>query len=1017
MKNLKTLFLTVSILSNVWLNAQYKVTVYSAYGTQFNLGEDLGNAIDGLMNTIYQTGYNTLPDTLDFKFVDAVRIDSMIYCPRTDNISGNFGLVSAYWASKDKPDVFIPLGNINYNQKSSAPQKVALNGASGIINPCIVRLIVKTSVDNRASCAEMVFKSKLRPATPTPECDPTTAIIQDSKATIVSATASSYQPGMDGEGPIAYSFDGDYKTFYHSAWSGGCFPMSLVYNVDNADRIDYMIYYPRPGGGNGVFYEGEIWYTTKANPGVYIKSCDFNFNGSASASKLVLPSPIAQPASVKIVVKSGENNFASCAEIEFYRIVSSLEIPSDIFADGICSNLKPTVTQAQINALADGFFKSLAQCMLNGTYRKKFRLQSYEPYQTLATTQQQLKVSSYYSAYENPTGIFFRENSTAIVFVENTFGQSIGLRVSDYDAGTDATYMLQTGLNKINITTAGLAYINYYTDDFANLPPVRIHIVGGIENGYYDLKTDNLTTEEWKKCMLYSPSTMFNLRGKYINMLFRVTGLKQYSPEGPKTLVQAYDTIVKLQYTQMGLLKYNRIPRNRMQAEATDTDGNWNGGGGRAHFGGALDATCDAKRVGGNDSWGIAHELGHCNQIGPNLKWVSTTEVTNNIYSVWATYLFKAKPYNKKLETEDHNDAYYNGTETGTGCGKGNQFEGARFNAFLNNAIVKKEPWMCQFGPDAMCASPTDWQYGNTDHFVKLCPLWQLELYNQVIHPENFNWFGDLAEQVRLDPDNTSYTHGQCLLNFMKNTCDVLKLDLTDFFRTVRMLTTYDKFMIDYGSAQLTITDADTTTLVNYIRAKGYPKPECPLYYLSANSVDAVKNKLALEGRFGEGVTTDFDYPSDESYRKNIVVDHSVWKNAMVFETYNGKILSRISMVGGGYPNNDKTRVYYPTGASAVYAVGWNGTRKLVYGVSTDINLPTPDSKVSVFPNPCKKSFSIKGLKEKAAIKISDLSGKILKTLRVNDNQEVSTSGLMPGCYLIQIQSSKGIENQKLLIE
>ena len=32
--------------------------------------------------------------------------------------------------------------------------------------------------------------------------------------------------------------------------------------------------------------------------------------------------------------------------------------------------------------------------------------------------------------------------------------------------------------------------------------------------------------------------------------------------------------------------------------------------------------------------WGPAHEVGHCNQTRPGLKWVGMTEVTNNIHSL-----------------------------------------------------------------------------------------------------------------------------------------------------------------------------------------------------------------------------------------------------------------------------------------------------------------------------------------------------------------------------------------------
>ena len=87
----------------------------------------------------------------------------------------------------------------------------------------------------------------------------------------------------------------------------------------------------------------------------------------------------------------------------------------------------------------------------------------------------------------------------------------------------------------------------------------------------------------------------------------------------------------------------------------------------------------------------IAHEFGHVNQIRPGLKWVSTTEVTNNVYSVCARYKFYRE--NMPLERERCND------------GNDNNVLGGRFNSYLNYGIIKGEQWLCQKGQDNMDSS------------------------------------------------------------------------------------------------------------------------------------------------------------------------------------------------------------------------------------------------------------------------------------------------------------------------
>ena len=67
--------------------------------------------------------------------------------------------------------------------------------------------------------------------------------------------------------------------------------------------------------------------------------------------------------------------------------------------------------------------------------------------------------------------------------------------------------------------------------------------------------------------------------------------------------------------------------------------------------------------------------LGHVNQISPGLKWVSTTEVTNNVYSVCVRYQFGRD--SMPLEQEKCND------------GNNNNVLGGRFN-FISIMVLSK---------------------------------------------------------------------------------------------------------------------------------------------------------------------------------------------------------------------------------------------------------------------------------------------------------------------------------------
>lgn len=51
-----------------------------------------------------------------------------------------------------------------------------------------------------------------------------------------------------------------------------------------------------------------------------------------------------------------------------------------------------------------------------------------------------------------------------------------------------------------------------------------------------------------------------------------------------------------------------------------------------------------------------------------------------------------------------------------------------------------------------------------------------------------------------------------------------------------------------------------------------------------------------------------------------------------VFETYSENVLSHITMTGTGSTANKQTIVPYPAGSTRIEAVGWDGTRILVFG-------------------------------------------------------------------------------------
>ena len=706
---------------------------------------------------------------------------------------------------------------------------------------------------------------------------------------------------------IEKSFDGTASTWYHSRWYGTVLPVKLEYTFETPQDVDYFVYKPRGSGDNGNWKKFDLYVST-AQKENYEKIASYDFAGSSSSSKISFAEPLKGVKSFRFEVNEAVGGVVSCGEMEFYRNAAPVAGLTEVFADELCSELRADVDQRKIDGLENSFFRMIAQSLYDKTYDLEYRVQTYEPYREINDLAAEMKTSGY-NPFENPTGIYFKDGEEAVVILGNTNGEQVNLKVYDFDAirqgqhtPDPTSYPLSEGINKVRIAHGGLSYIEYYTPNWETASALKLHIASGKVNGYYDKHRD--VSADWHEILNKATYGCIDIKGDRVNLVFGVNSIKTYCDNLGK-LIQNYDDIVELEHEIMGLDKWGHRPKNHMFARVTK-DGLFADGWGAGWYEGCMNELASTTKSLREGVWAIAHEFGHVNQIRPGLKWVSTTEVTNNIYSVCARYKFYRE--NMPLEHERCND------------GNDNNVLGGRFNSYLNYGIIKGEQWLCQKGQDNM--DPSKYPYGG-DHFVKLCPLWQLLLYyREIVGGEKRDWYGDVAEIVR-NTDESQLTNGQLQLNFMRNTMDVVKEDLTDFFIKAGMLKPIDKELDDYARGQMTITQTDCDELVKY--ASKYSKPATPvLYYLSANSTKSFKDKLAVEGIYNEGVKV----------RNNgwIVINHDVWKNAVVFETYQGDELKYAAIVGTDSPDLSETKVCYPEGSTRIEAVSWEGKRTLVYG-------------------------------------------------------------------------------------
>ena len=710
----------------------------------------------------------------------------------------------------------------------------------------------------------------------------------DRSIPIASGTASNFQ---SGEG-IERSFDGDYSTLYHSNYgSQNSFPITLTYTLKEASHVDYAVYTPRQDGNvNGNFQEVTVSYQV-GNKWTTLGT--FNLEGSSAASRISFGDQgVDDVKAVRFVVKSGTNGFASCSEMEFYEKNNYMEeMIHTYFADNLCTQLRPEITDEQISQIPVAEIREMAQAMRKGTYSTEFRMGTFTAYRPLSELQGELKNSYLYNNHENPTGITFKEDETALIMVEGIGEQPVALQVRNFGPSVFAasTYPLQNGLNVVKLSHKGNGYINYYTSSWKTAPKVTIHFLNATEQGYFSPKYKGHTNDDWKRLLANAKGDCLDMHGEFCDCVFPVSSFKANCPNDGEWLMATYDSIISVEREIMGIFKYKHEVPNRQCAITVATSG------GLYHA--SNDGFCvpvnalrdPTSNITHYDFWGAAHEFGHQNQT-QGLRWIGLTEVTNNIMSAYVQHKLQANGYHR-LENESNGFRYYD---------------------FFEYNVMKGG----QFIPHA-----------NGDVFCTLVPFWQLLIYTRIagIQPDAYP---ELYETLRNQSALSSMSDGQQQVNFMKQWCHITKTNYLPFFKQVGMFKTVNASIEDYSTRQLTITQAMLDNLEKEINDANYPEPPSALCYLDVNNYPAFRDKAALvENTVGRGCSV-----SGNTVR----IQHNQWKNVVGFETYkaDGTLLH---MTNYGHGDSaikpTMTSVVWNSSEKPAYimAVGYDGTRVKCY--------------------------------------------------------------------------------------
>ena len=636
---------------------------------------------------------------------------------------------------------------------------------------------------------------------------------------------------------LEMSYDGNKKTYFNSAFGQVSYPFSIRYELEKGHTPNSIVYTPRTDSRNnwGSFDQFTVDVSTADKPDDFVKIGDYaRGNGVHTPFTIKLSSPVEDAKFVRFIITKAYEDRVSCAEMEFYEASSNKFDPAAIFADNMGLQLKAGVTEKQIKQIPNEYLKELGLALLSGNYESAYRLADYRPYQNPAVMATRNKTSKY-SLRDNPTGIYAKADETLAVFVGDIYeGGKVSMLIQDLNGGynNSKTYELSEGYNEITVEVGGLIYIlNHVNDDIPlrledadndqkrniEAKTVKVHFANGKVNGYFDIQKNK--ESDWAQIRDNAKYQEIDVLGEYSHLTWRISDFKKYNTEITKT-IENLDRLVYLEEEFMGLVKYDKMFNNRMHfsidykaksPNASDYRTVYNAGDYYA------EPFCKPENF-PTRCWGPAHEVGHCNQTRPGLKWSGLTEVSNNIMSLFIQTSF-GRPCKLLVDgctlkdEKDQTLGTYN-----------NIYQGA------TSLIVDGKRPHCLPG------------IANITRETQLVPFWQLKLY-MIDVLEKTDFYHRLYEYFRTheSPSDKGENQGMNQLDFVRQVCDISGLNMLDFFEKWGFLYPVKTTLNDYGNKAFEITEEQIRLLKEEINGKGYRMPRANVHQITESNLNDYK--------------------------------------------------------------------------------------------------------------------------------------------------------------------------------
>lgn len=657
--------------------------------------------------------------------------------------------------------------------------------------------------------------------------------------------------------------DGNTITAWYTNYLTDTAP-SISMNVDASalTQIDYLRYVPTSTSMDwGQWGVVDVYYTLDGKEQLY---GTIDFEKRRTATTVEFKEPLSKSVTaVRFVIKSAlattsggtvYDKVASAAEIQLCQYNPDNFSPLTIFADYSLSSLKPSVTYDDIATIKDPFYRRIAEKVYYGTY-DEFRVCQFTVHQHPDVDSKIFRTNTY-SLLDNVTGMYVaKAGDEQYIFLDEDYGQSIYVRVVDWvnheDASTTTAhtfdYPIVKGRNVIKPAYRGLMYIVVHSNDYASIPPMKANFVNAEINGYFDL-TKHSAADFYRLLSLGgSTEPHFDMLSKKCLLNYSKSTIRTYTLAGSSAnganavkLLNTYDSVFMIQERIQGHDKYKALGRdrghkNRMLFSTTYGETYGFSTSYRTAYNSesmAHDVANPSKMwnqtttVYNNNIvgsvWGLAHELGHTNQVN-GFVWRGLVEVTNNLMCAATQTIF----YGEGNTTMRFNDHF----------NKGMRDIATRW--MTDRDGTERRMTHCEACNTPVVGATSD----GVDPTTQLEPFWQLYLYYHLVVGRT-DFYPDLYEACRMR--QTAYTNSdadqaQNMLDFMKMASDAAGEDLSDFCDAWAIPGVNNRMKVThYGTNYITTTAEQVEASKSYCHK--YSKPKLNPLYINDLNLDMYRN-------------------------------------------------------------------------------------------------------------------------------------------------------------------------------